>query len=185
MDDPAVVYTLVGLVAIATVTDIRRHQIYNWTTYPGLVAAIALNSIDFSTAGIPELNTAGLQDSLTGLLVCGSVMLVCFVMSDMGGGDVKLVAMIGSFLGLRPGLEALLWTVVLGGVMALILLIWRIGTGRILSGTVRHLVLVVRARRWVPLTRQEREPLERVLFLAPAALLAVVLTVTDAVRWVQ
>ncbi len=36
---------LVGLVAVATATDLARHKIYNWTTYPGILAALGLNAV--------------------------------------------------------------------------------------------------------------------------------------------
>ena len=62
----------------------------------------------------------------------------------------------------------------------LALLVWQVGAGRIVVGTARHLALVVRSRGWVPLQTSEREPLKRSLFLAPAALVGVLLTVTGA-----
>ena len=107
-------------------------------------------------------------------------MLACFLLSDMGGGDVKLLATVGAFLGLQHGLTALLWTIVLGGVSGVAMLIWQVGAGRILVGITRHLALVVRSRGWVPLESAEREPLKRSLFLAPSALAGVLLTITEA-----
>ncbi len=47
-------------------------------------------------------------------------MLVLFVFFRIGGGDVKLLAMLGAFLGLEQGIETLLWTFVLGGAVGLI-----------------------------------------------------------------
>ena len=42
---------LLVLVLIAAVTDIRRGKIYNWTTYPGMLFALALNAAgDFQAA---------------------------------------------------------------------------------------------------------------------------------------
>ena len=91
-----------------------------------------------------------------------------------------LLTPVGAFLGLQHGLTALLWTIVLGGVTGLAMLIWQIGAGRILVGTARHLALVVRSRGWVPLETAEREPLKRSLFLAPSALAGVLMTLTGA-----
>ena len=80
---------LLGFVFAATVTDLARHKIYNWTTYTGILTALGL-----SAAG---LGLIPLSDSLLGLLACGLVMLVCFVLFKIGGGDVKLIAMLGAF----------------------------------------------------------------------------------------
>ena len=171
---------LLGLLLVASVTDIRQGRIFNWITYPGLIAGLLFGAIHLSEAGRLEFDTAGLTESLLGIAGCGGIMLACFLLSDMGGGDVKLLATVGAFLGLQHGLTALLWTIVVGGAGGLALLIWQVGAGRIVIGTARHLALIIRSRGWVPLDRFEREPLKRSLFLAPAALVGVLMTVTGA-----
>lgn len=155
---------LIGLLIVATVTDVTRHKIYNWTTYPGMLLAMIVQAYE---DGWPAF-----QDSVAGLLVCGSIMLLCFVLFNVGGGDVKLLAMMGAFLGVQRGIEALLWTFVLGSLVGMSILIWQAGALKILIGTARHLKLVLRSRSWIPLTETERQPLERWLFLAPSGLAA-------------
>lgn len=157
---------LIGLLLVATATDVARHRIYNWTTYPGIAAAFAVRTW--------EDGVTGLQDSLVGFLACGFIMLACLVLTDIGGGDVKLIAMMGAFLGVQRGIEAMLWTFVLGGIAGTVILIWQVGAWRLTVKTWQHLVLVVRSRGWIPPTESEREPLRRWLFLAPAGLAAVV-----------
>ena len=142
-----------------------RHRIYNWNTYPGIVLGIAVNTF--------QTGMDGFQSALAGFLVCGLIMLFCFVLFNVGGGDVKLIAMMAAFLGLHDGIEAMLWTFVLGGLMGTVYLIWHFGAWGILTKAVRHLWLVMRARSWIPLDEEEREPLGRWLFLAPSALAAV------------
>lgn len=161
---------LLGLLAVATVTDVRKHKIYNWNTYPGIVAGLLINS----TAG-----WSGVWNAALGFLVCGFVMLLCYVLFNVGGGDVKLIAMMGAFLGLHKGVEAMLWTFVLGAVMGMAIVIWRYGFLTLLANAWRHIRLVMQARGWVPLTAKERAPLQRWLFLAPSALVAV------AVVWAE
>jgi prepilin peptidase CpaA len=171
---------LLLVLLVASVTDIRQGRIFNWITYPGLVAGLLFGAFHLSEAGRLEFDTTGLTESLFGIAGCGGIMLACFLLSDMGGGDVKLLATVGAFLGLQHGLTALLWTIVLGGVSGVAMLIWQVGAGRILVGITRHLALVVRSRGWVPLESAEREPLKRSLFLAPSALAGVLLTITEA-----
>ncbi len=156
---------LLGLLLIATVTDVTRHKIYNWTTYPGMLLGLGVGAL---TGGV-----AGFTESLSGLLVCGFVMLVCLVLFQVGGGDVKLMAMMGSLLGWQAGIEAMLWTFIIGALMAVAYLVWQIGAVHIFRKSVEHIGLVLKARRWVPLTTSERAPLRQGLFLAPAGLLAV------------
>lgn len=158
---------LLGFTILAAATDLLRHKIFNWTTYPGIVAALAAN---FWEKGGP-----GLADGLMGFFFCGFMMLGCFALFNIGGGDVKLVAMLGAFLGPEKGLETMLWTFVIGAIAGLCVLIWRVGFIKLVSGTVRHIVLTLRLASWLPLTDEERKQLQPPLFLAPAALVAVVI----------
>jgi prepilin peptidase CpaA len=160
---------LLLLLLIASVTDIRRHKIYNWTTYPGIALGVAANAL--AADGI------GLEEALAGFLVCGVIMLLCLVLFDIGGGDVKLVAMMGAFLGVHAGIEAMLWTFVVGSLMGTAILIWQVGAWRIVTKSVEHLGYVLRARSWIPLTDEERQPLKRWLFLAPSAFVAVCIVI--------
>jgi prepilin peptidase CpaA len=173
---------LLGLLLVATVTDVLRHKIYNWTIYPGILAALGLNASGWlllATGTATEeplrwyLGFIGLGASCLGFLACGFLMLVCYVMFQVGGGDVKLMAMLGAFLGPEAGIEAMLWTFVLGGCMGLIVLIWRVGPLRLLARAFRQVAYTVRLRRWSPLSEEERSQLQPPLFLAPCALAAV------------
>jgi len=161
---------LLVLLCVAAWTDFRSHTIYNWNCYPGIIAGLALNSAGL---GITEPGFDGLWFAVVGFLSCGMIMLTAFVFFQMGGGDVKLLAMIGSFLGLQSGIEALLWTFSLGFVFGISAIIWRYGVVALLRRGVEHAAAVLKARSWIPLHRDEKKPLEQGLFLAPSALIAV------------
>jgi prepilin peptidase CpaA len=182
---------LLGLVLTAAVTDFVRHKIYNWTTYTGLVIALALNAAgtaleyapDLAETWRPWVGWVGLAESVAGLAVCGFCMLVCFVFFRIGGGDVKLVSMMGAFLGLEQGLEAMLWTFVLGGCAAIVVLIWRVGPATLVARSVRRALALVRLANSVPLSEEERRQLRSPLFLAPNAAVAVLLTRFHLLDW--
>lgn len=154
-------------VLISAVTDLWRHKIYNWTTYPGIAAALLVHALGGDRVTFEE--------GLKGFGTCGLVMLTCFVLFNIGGGDVKLVAMMGAFLGLERGLEAMLWTFVVGGAAGLAALIWRVGFLNLLKKGARHLLWVVRLAHWLPLTEEERKQLQPPLYLAPSALVAAII----------
>ena len=174
---------LLTLILIATATDLAERKIYNWTTYSGILAALGINGLgmlavattDVSTQRLQSLGWIGLDKSCLGLAVCGLLMLVCFVMFKVAGGDVKLIAMIGAFMGPEQGLETLLWTFVLGMCMGLSLLIWRVGPWRMAVLAFRPLARLVRWDSLQPPSQAEQEILQLPLFLAPNALVAVVL----------
>lgn len=165
---------------VAAVTDVLWHKIYNWNTYSGILLALGGSALGTALGLTSErrgvwTNRIGwieLGDSVAGFLACGLILLVCFVFFRIGGGDVKLLAMLGAFLGLEQGISTLLWTFVLGGAMGLVLLIWRVGIGTLLVRCWRHLLWTLRLRSLSALTDEERAQLQPPLFLAPSALAA-------------
>jgi Flp pilus assembly protein protease CpaA len=174
---------VVAFAFAAAFTDFRWHKIYNWTTYPGMLTALVVHGLGSATglALDPEhplsqwVGWIGLADSVAGLVACGCLMIVLFVFFRIGGGDVKLLAMLGAFLGWEKGIETLLWTFVLGGAVGLTVLIWRVGLWTLVARSFRHFWSTLRFGYLSRLTEEERRELQVPLFLAPAALAAVVI----------
>ncbi len=164
------------LLGIAAATDVWRRRIYNWTTYPGMAAAFACSGAVGLGWRSPEVQTVlgrtSFGESVAGLLVCGSVMLACCVLFNVGGGDVKLIAMLGAFLGPNRGVEAMLWTFVVGGCVGATVLVMRIGPVESLRRVFVHAWSALRVGYISGPTSEEREHLRAPLFLAPCALAA-------------
>jgi prepilin peptidase CpaA len=188
---------LFGLLVVATVTDLRYGKIYNWTTYPGMLAALAgsgatslwgLNT-PFPGTETPLWGFVPIESALLGCLACGAVMVVCYVfLPGGGGGDIKLIAMVGAYLGLTrgiryPGLEAMLWTFVIGACMAIVVLMWRVGLVALVRLAWKYVVGVVTLKTLNPLSAEDRRPLKTDLYLSPSALLAVVIVYFDLAAW--
>ncbi len=178
-------FLLFGLVFTAVITDLTRHKIYNWITYTGILVALSLNTLGAllqARALLSEEVLRGLgwippAESLVGLLLCGFVMLACFVMFKVGGGDVKFMAMLGAFLGPDRGLATILWTFYFGACVGLILLIWRVGIMQMMSLILRRLVSAL-APMWVrPLRDDEQDQLHLPLFLAPCVIAGVAVVI--------
>lgn len=184
------VVLLITLVCIAAVTDIWLHKVFNWTTYTGICAAFLLSGIASvlsydagdSGAGSSQaflkaewFSQIGIGQSIAGFLICGVLLLVCFALFNVGGGDVKLIAMVGAFVGIESGIETLLWTFVMGGATALIVLIWRVGVFQFMRRIFQIVMWKIRLGGWGPLKDEEREELKMPLFLAPNALMAVLI----------
>ena len=103
-------------------------------------------------------------------------MVVCFVVfPGIGGGDVKLMAMLGAWLGWEKGIEALLWTFVLAAAFALIGLIWKIGPLTALGRAGRLITSKLRLHWFAPLSDDERKALKPPIFIGPSALAAVII----------
>ena len=172
---------LVVLVLIAAVTDATRHRIYNWTTYPGMVAGLVIAILgavwqwaapESAASWQPVVGWVDWNDALLGFVVCGVVMLPCFVFFGTGGGDVKLLAMIGLVAGLEKGLEILLWTFIFAGCIGMVILIWKIGPAKLLGRTGQVLLGVLTLGTVLRLPPDEKKVLQLPVVLAPCAPLA-------------
>jgi leader peptidase (prepilin peptidase) / N-methyltransferase len=88
------------LLAVAAIVDIQRKVIPNWFTLPGLAWVLVTSTF----LGWPRI-----ADALLGALLCGGALLILAVVSrgGIGGGDVKLMAMVGASLGWRWGFGVL------------------------------------------------------------------------------
>jgi prepilin peptidase CpaA len=169
---------LLALLLVSTYTDVRWRIIYNWNTYPGILVALGGNLVGSLLTLDPRIwGVVGFYDSLLGFLACSGIMLICFVFfaGGIGGGDIKLLAMTGAFLGLSKGFEVMLWTFVLGGCLAMIVLVWRIGAWELLRHGMRYVWLCLRTGRPVALSEEERAPLKTDMYLSPSALAAVLI----------
>jgi prepilin peptidase CpaA len=187
---------LLGFLTIATVTDIRQRKVFNWTTYPGIVVAIlgsaiatslGADTVQGSQSDVELLGIVSISDALVGFLACGLAMLVCYVFfpGGVGGGDVKLIAMIGAFLGLYEGLEVMLWTFVLGGCQALITLIWRVGAIELIRRSLKYCWFIVRSGGHAsPSTAETKSPAV-MMFLSPSTLLSVLIVRLHLLEWLH
>lgn len=105
---------LVALVATAVATDLTSRRIPNALTLSGLALGLALR--------VP----AGLEAFASGAVaatIALAVALPLVLAGGLGGGDAKLLAAVGAFLGLEALPAALLATALTGGVMAILLVV--------------------------------------------------------------
>ena len=115
--DLTVQIIIVFILIAAMVFDIAYRKIPNILTFPAMLAGMAYYTL---TGG-----GAGLLFSLGGLATGLAVLFVFFLMGAMGAGDAKLMGAIGALSGTHAVLNSALFTMVAGGVYALILLLFR------------------------------------------------------------
>ena len=103
--------TLLTVLAIASVADLRDRRIPNALTFPAVALGLVLNGVFFGFDGLRE----SAQGAGLGL----AMLFGLFVLRWMGAGDVKLMAAVGAIKGPDFVFYACLWSAVFGAVLAL------------------------------------------------------------------
>ncbi len=140
--DLVVLLTLVILLGVVAWQDIKQHRISNRVVFVGVVLGFMFNGLMPQGQGFNSLAPGGLGwlAGLTGLGMGMVVLLPFYWLRAMGAGDVKLMGMVGAFLGPGQVLGALLGTFLIGGIMALVIAL-RAGAIMRLLGNVKFLLL--------------------------------------------
>lgn len=99
------------LLLVATAIDLRERRIPNWLVAGGIVGAISFHII--SPQG------EGASFAFSGLAVGTAALLPMYMLRAMGAGDVKLMGMIGAFLGVGGVFGVVLASLAAGGLLAL------------------------------------------------------------------
>ncbi len=134
---------LIGLLGVAVVSDLLHHRIPNMLVLVGL--ALGLIGQVFS-GGV-----SGLGDSLLGILICFALFLPMYAFGGMAAGDVKLMAMVGSFLPFQYALWAAMFSLIAGGVCGFLIVLVR---GQ-LRQTFGRYWLILRAQAYLAPTPDE------------------------------
>jgi len=107
------------LLTLAAVCDYRAHRIPNWLVLSGAVFGLIYNMV------LPPFPHASIFLPLAGIGLGLLLFLPLYVLRAMGAGDVKLLAMVGAFLGPLETFYAALASMVVGGVIAILYVLAR------------------------------------------------------------
>lgn len=151
---------LAVLLLAALLSDITTRLIPNILVGSGVVLAFVWH---FASSGMP-----GVIFCFKGLVVGMALLIIPFFLGGMGAGDVKLLGMVGAFLGAGTVWDVFLWTALIGGVAALIYLV---ASGRLLRMLKRLLRPVFSAFfPWLLIDPRDKE--ESKLYMPYGAIIA-------------
>lgn len=131
---------LLALLAAAAVSDYRTYRIPNLLTGGGVAFALVYNIV--SPPWHADWTFAPL-----GMLLGFGAMLPLYALRALGAGDVKLMAMVGAFLGVAGTVQALLFSIITGGIAALIFSLRKRAMGSMLANT----GALLRGMLWSPI----------------------------------
>ena len=109
MSDVVVTYAVLFVAGIACITDVRHRRIPNVLTFGAALVAIVFHTWMAGTHGL--IVAAG--GWFVGLLL----FLPFFLLRGMGGGDVKLFAALGAWIGPGDTVTLAIYTSIAGGVL--------------------------------------------------------------------
>lgn len=114
---PALLAGAVLLAAAAGWTDWRSRRIPNWLTVSAFLAGVAANTfLD---------GWSGLEASLLGALVGLGLLLPFVLLRSLGAGDWKLAGALGAFVGRQLLIDLLLVSILVAGLMAMALIVYK------------------------------------------------------------
>ena len=135
---PVVLAGAMILAGAAGWTDLRWRRIPNWLTVPALLIGITANTV---VNGWP-----GLKASLLGAALGLALLLPFVLLRSLGAGDWKFAGALGAFTG--PGLlvDLLLASILVAGIMAVVLVIYKRRTRQTIRNIGHILVSLVTFR---------------------------------------
>jgi len=118
---PVMQAVLLLMVVTAGIYDLRYRRIPNWLTLTGLILGFGLNTFLYPAETSP---LGGLKRAALGMGLALLVYFPLYLLRAMGAGDAKLMAAIGSLVGPGNWIVLFVVTAILGGVTALIVLLF-------------------------------------------------------------
>lgn len=118
------VTALAALLLCAVVSDLRSRRVPNTLVLAGIALAFLLHGTAFATATTPLAGPAWWHP-LAGLAAGLGLLMPLYLLRATGAGDVKLMAMVGAFIGPSAVLSAAVYTLLAGGLLSLIFMLGR------------------------------------------------------------
>jgi len=129
-----VYFALIGALIVVAFIDLKHRIIPDVITYSGIIGGVVLSFLlpmlhknPFPWNLVVEPKLAALLDSLSGLFLGGGALYLIGILGEatfkreaMGGGDVKLLAMLGAFLGWKAVLLIIVISALLGAIVGVV-----------------------------------------------------------------
>jgi prepilin peptidase CpaA len=143
---------LLLVLLVAAVSDVRIQKIPNWLTFSAVAVGLACHT---GMNGV-----TGLFFSLQGVLLGLGLLILFYLAAGMGAGDVKLMGAVGGLLGPKGVFWAFIYTAIIGGIVAVALLLWKAGGREILRryGRILRTLILTHQFIYIPAAENNKMP---------------------------
>ncbi len=127
---------ILALLCIACWRDVQFRRIPNTLVVVGLALGIIFQAVSPSGGGLfspSQPGGLGTMAAFLGAALGLALLLPLYALRAMGAGDVKLLAMVGAWLGASSVAWAALYTLLAGGVLSIVAMVATRSTGQVLS----------------------------------------------------
>ncbi|MCK2097728.1 A24 family peptidase [Thauera aromatica] len=161
---------LLAVLGIAVCTDLATGRISNWLLLSGATGALAFQALADGGDGVlsATAGSVGLWAAFAGMAVGFAALFPFYLLRAMGAGDVKLMMVIGAFLGPLQTFGVVVLTFAAGGVLALVMALWQRSFGQMLTNL--RFILTTSMVRAVGGSSPRLEPLQHTAGRMPYAL---------------
>ncbi|MEC5423992.1 prepilin peptidase [Virgibacillus sp. C22-A2] len=125
---------IILILLISIITDLRNRKVLNIVTLPAILIALIYHTV--------ITGFEGFAFSSLGFLVGLGLLFIPFILGGIGAGDVKLLAAVGAWKGTMFVLYTGVFAGVIGGIIALLILLKRKQLGSTLKNMVFSFVFL-------------------------------------------
>lgn len=125
------IFAFLSAMIVITFIDAEHQIIPDAITLPGMVIGLLAGTFLMPDPISTDISIVGFKNSILGLLIGGGIFYLIAVVSrgGMGGGDIKMMAMVGAFLGWKSVFLITFIGSMIGSIFGIILMIFK-GKGR-------------------------------------------------------
>lgn len=115
---------IISILIIVSIIDLYHQIIPDSLNVLILIIAIIYKISNYTLYGI----NSNIIDHVLGLIISGSIFLIIAIISkgNMGGGDIKLIAVLGFILGVEKSLLSIFLSFISGAIISIFLLLFKI-----------------------------------------------------------
>jgi len=122
---------LMMLLLMSLISDVKTRKIKNLIVFSFMVMGVLI--------GLCETGLVGILNSMCGIILPILILFPLFVLKMLGAGDIKCFSAIGAIMGAGFAAESIIYSFIVGGVIALIIMLFNNNAVKRFKGLLNYL----------------------------------------------